>query len=302
MDLLLGFLSLLVLISTLALIVGLIKPSIVMFWAKNPARWKVFLLWLIPISLFSAIENWNRDDNAISFGVGNHFMEEERYDMAISSFKDVEVGHENYDEAQRMIKKADSLKVIQSEELEKERLIAAEKEREEEKADFIERLDRELDSKAFKEGLDEDTYRGSIAVLQLEVALFTSWAKTIEKAEQYEDDEIKRKGKSLKAKVQKLQVKEFPKMRKEYARILKDKLWEEDIEVKVKRSDYTTLDFTGAIFARNKNIKEFESTLSEAFRIFRFKRVQYRWMKYADEYTYYELDTAKDNEIKPNVL
>ena len=58
-----------------------------------------------------------------------------------------------------------------------------------------------------------------------------------------------------------------------------------------------TIQFTGGIFANNKNKQETQETLSEILNLLRFNTVNYKWYEYDDEYTYYELDTKRDNEI-----
>ena len=71
----------------------------------------------------------------------------------------------------------------------------------------------------------------------------------------------------------------------------------ENIEVEVFGNNSKTIQFTGGIFANNKNKQETQETLSEMLNLLRFKKVNYKWYKYDDEYTYYELDSKNDNEI-----
>lgn len=301
MDILIGLLSLIIIILTIALIIGLIKPNWVLRWDKNPTRLKVFLYWIGGIILFSFAESSLTDNNKVNFNVGKKFMDETRYELAISSLNKVESDHYKYSESQQLIISADSLWNIQKQKVRDELEASQAKKREEDKVKFSETLERELKSDVFKKGINKESYSGTMASLQLEIALFSVWTKMVEDSKKYDDNEIKQMGNKLKSKVERLQVKEFPRLRKEYGKILKEKLWEENIEVKTKRSSHSTLDFTGTLFANNKNIKTFEETISEGLYIFRFKRVQYRWIKHADEYTYYELSSPKDKELKSKI-
>ena len=94
-----------------------------------------------------------------------------------------------------------------------------------------------------------------------------------------------------------IQVSEFPKLRKAYGKIVAKKLWVENIEVEVFGNNSKTIQFTGGIFANNKNKQETQETLSEMLNFLRFKKANYKWYEYDDEYTYYDLDSKNDNEI-----
>ena len=104
-------------------------------------------------------------------------------------------------------------------------------------------------------------------------------------------------GEQLKTHCVKLQLKEFPYMRSEFARISKNGLWEDDISVKNYGSRKTTIEFIGGFFSLNRNIKNFQDSFRPALSEFRFKKAIYKWSKYSDEYTYYNLNTPKDSDI-----
>ena len=96
-----------------------------------------------------------------------------------------------------------------------------------------EQLEREL--KAFDEKpFDGSKYRESVESIQMEVVLFSVWASIVNKAKISDDIEIQKLGEKMKNKVQKLQVSEFPKLRKAYKEIVSDKLWLENIETNIK--------------------------------------------------------------------
>jgi Zn-dependent oligopeptidase len=97
----------------------------------------------------------------------------------------------------------------------------AKKELEEKKQQTIEQLEREI--KSINKGVDFSTYRGTIDALQIELVLFGTWANIITDNENSEDPKIKSLVKQLRPKVARLQIKEFPIMRKEYAKVVSSK-------------------------------------------------------------------------------
>lgn len=158
-----------------------------------------------------------------------------------------------------------------------------------------EQLDREISS--IDKGIDFTSYKESIESIQLELVLFQVWAKKINEAKSSNNNDIKELGEKLETKVKKIQVSEFPKLRKAYGKIVAKKLWVENIEVEVFGNNSKTIQFTGGIFANNKNKQETQETLSEMLNFLRFKKANYKWYEYDDEYTYYDLDSKNDNEI-----
>jgi len=159
----------------------------------------------------------------------------------------------------------------------------------------IEQLKRELTS--IEEGVNFSTYRNTVEATQMELVLFAAWAKTINDALSSENEEVKKLGKELEKKVKKIQIKEFPILRKAYAKAVYQKLWEQNIETQVLGNKNKTIQFTGGYFANNSNKMQTQETLQEALRMFRFNRVNYKWYKYDDEYTYYEIDSPNDSEL-----
>ena len=141
-------------------------------------------------------------------------------------------------------------------------------------------------------------YRGSVTSLNLEILYFSEITKLINKGKKHNNKKIKKLSETLKKKLKNLQWREFPKIRKAYVEILDDKLWEENIDVFCKGKRYTTMEFVGGIFASNKNIKDTQFTMHEKVNDFRFKRVNYKWYKYDDEYTYYTINSISDGELK----
>lgn len=77
-------------------------------------------------------------------------------------------------------------------------------------------------------------------------------------------------------------------LRKKYAKLLGDKLWEDDIEVRCE-NNAKTIWFIGGVFAANRYIKEFQDNVSENLTALGFKKVCYKWADIDTDYTYYEL-------------
>jgi hypothetical protein len=86
----------------------------------------------------------------------------------------------------------------------------------------------------------------------------------------------------------------YPITRKLYTKHLHTKLWENDISVE---HSGTTITFTGGSLASNKNKKDLYSSVNELLRKFRFKRANFKWFKYDDQYTYWTIDSPTDTKI-----
>tara|TARA_B100000902_G_C27134837_1_gene825508 strand:- start:113 stop:880 length:768 start_codon:yes stop_codon:yes gene_type:complete len=167
---------------------------------------------------------------------------------------------------------------------------------EEKKNQQKEKINREIES--INDGVDFSIYRGTVESLQLELVMFGAWAITIQEGQDSEDEEIQKISKKLRSKVEKIQKKEFPILRKELAKVYKNKLWEFDIDVYSSGgSKVKYINLTGATFAANKNIKDMQLTISENLEMFRFNQARYRWYKGEDEYTYYTIYEGKDSDL-----
>lgn len=94
------------------------------------------------------------------------------------------------------------------------------------------------------------------------------------------------------------QARILPEMRKQYARQMDELLFRQDIRVTVHGSGSRTLRLTGAIFIRNANIADTQSTFVEPAHKLRFSRIEYRWSPRVSETTYYDLDTPADNKVE----
>lgn len=237
---------------------------------------------------------------------GKTLYESGDFKNAVDKLKNVKTEEENYSVALELISTADSIiKIIEREQFVIDSIVNVKEQARLDSIKIVEvkikeekeigRLGKELKSiKTF----DGSTYRGDVTTLTIEVALFSTWANMAEEAKSNKNRTIQKLGRDILKYLKRLQVKEFPKIRADYAKFLKKMLWEENIVVSNYGTGKSTLQFTGGIFASNKNKKEFQSTLHQTLTDFRFKRTNYKWYKGADEYTYYKIESEKDSEIK----
>lgn len=241
----------------------------------------------------------------------NHYKEaEELYIEAIETNSEdilhatvlklnlIQENHKDYNKANQLLNKIDSTKrqwiirdsiieVQRQRELDSIRIVEEQQQIEED----IKQYQTEL--KGIKEFKGSE-YRGAITSLVVEVALFSTWGKLIERAKDHDNNTVRSLGKQMRKELKKLQIKEFPRIRSEYARLVGDKLWSENIEV----SKYgTSITFTGSVFAANRNIEDFQTTIYSMLSDLRFKRANYKWYEGASKYTYYSISSPKDSEI-----
>lgn len=80
------------------------------------------------------------------------------------------------------------------------------------------------------------------------------------------------------------------RLRKQYANLLNNIMWEDNVEVEVSGKKADVLWLTGGWLAANKNKKKLQETIAESVRMLEFKRVCYKWYKYDEEYTYWDIE------------
>lgn len=74
-------------------------------------------------------------------------------------------------------------------------------------------------------------------------------------------------------------------------------MWVNDIEVSGSGSSTIYINFTGGLFAANKNKQDFQEQVHSVLNQFRFKQSMYRWYKGQDEYTYYTIFQGNDKDL-----
>lgn len=111
----------------------------------------------------------------------------------------------------------------------------------------------------------------------------------------YANDEFLNNAKALESTLKSTQIKRLPILRKEYGKLMNEKLWENNIDVSTSHSKYKTLNLTGGAFASNKNIKDMQTAIFDAVVKLRFKQVRYKWYKEDNEFQYYTIEVSNDN-------
>jgi hypothetical protein len=166
------------------------------------------------------------------------------------------------------------------------------------KPDTDEAVLKELDAQIENVGAGAPKYDSKEMVL-LQAAMFSNYAKTIAGAEARENPAVKKKAAELKRRVSQFQVREFPKMRRAWVKAADQAMWESNVDATVGGNAAQTLTLVGALFASKRNIKQTQETLSEVLHQLRFKRVNYKWIPSADEFTYFTLKTPADSDVRP---
>lgn len=136
----------------------------------------------------------------------------------------------------------------------------------------------------------------SLEEIQARLIAFALWSKMSESSQ---SDTISRdiRNNKLTPALIKIQLRDFPLLRKAYANFAKQKLWENDIDVNVSGKGNTVLKLTGYHFSLNRNIKDTQDALIKMIIDLRYKQIRYDWSNYSDEYTYYDMGPPKDDHI-----
>lgn len=100
----------------------------------------------------------------------------------------------------------------------------------------------------------------------------------------------------LKKKIQSIQIREFPKMRKAFAKLKGQELWRNDMTISIGGANSTVINISHHSFALNANIEDFNNSIFPTLTRLRFKQTRYRWYPESDKYTYYKLETKNDAE------
>ena len=293
MEVILGLLNITLFI---ALVVGLVKPALILRWTSKPTRLKVIGYWILSTIITSVLAVMVIDtkiDSKTVIQTGKLEIEEGSYLDAISTLEVIEKTDSLYSNAQSLIKTADSLNNLTPEQKRVAKKIILEEAKKEETLKLKEQLEIEL--KSINNGI-EFADGNTFEELQIDIIVFSNWATIIKKAKESENAEVIKLGLKLKSKVSKIQTKEFPNLRKKYAKIAAQIMWESDIDVSVNGTGKKYINFAGGIFATNKNKKDFQIKLQEVLEMYRFNQARYRWYKGEREYTYYTIFEGKDSE------
>ncbi len=107
--------------------------------------------------------------------------------------------------------------------------------------------------------------------------------------EKTKNETLNKKIKIYQHELKKVQIRVYPKLRDAMGPALSNVMWESDVEVHTIGKGFKTLDITGWMFASNKPKKKAMENLTPTLHKFRFKRVNFKWRKGQDEYTYFDI-------------
>lgn len=164
------------------------------------------------------------------------------------------------------------------------------------KADYLEQIDREI---ASIRTFDGSKYRDTKDAINIEIILFGAWAKLLADSSSHElSSSEKSKVRELRRLVSETQIREFPRLRAAWARVVGQAMWEHNVTITAAGEGSRTLRMTAALFASNANIQEIQTSLHDQLVLLRFRRAEYRWYRGADEYTYYSIEAPRDGTVR----
>jgi TM2 domain-containing membrane protein YozV len=245
-----------------------------------------------------------------SYAQAKQLFDDGKFDEALLVLKKISSKHEKYGEAQDMVAFADEYAKVATAIQVLSNLVYS-------KDDFS------ASSKEFQSMLKNAVDTNKVKILVTVVITFGVMAENIELCEKFQISEMKylkpQERNNLKAglkkltaqakdKLQKEQRRNFPALRKEYAKIISEKFWRDNIEIEARGNGNTRLEIINGMFANNANKEDFQKSMNAAgvvnvLKLLRFKSTAYKWYKHDDEYTYYQYDTpADDAEVNKNTL
>lgn len=130
-----------------------------------------------------------------------------------------------------------------------------------------------------------------------EIALFKIAAQHIYLGNADDDSINQELSIQLAQRLEKLQVKEFPILRKQYAKTLGDNLWENDVYVRTVGKNHQYIVLQAIMFGANKNIKTFHGQIENAITMLRFKEARYTMYKGSPDFTTFRMPVQEDDFI-----
>lgn len=141
------------------------------------------------------------------------------------------------------------------------------------------------------------TYTQDIHSILSGVAEFYKWADIFNNAKSSTDTSLKNNAVRLTGKLIKMQLVNFPVLRKSYAKIIDKNLWDQDFDSATNGKDQKTVWFIHSSFYTNKNIKSFQSDVEGNLVDLRFKKAKYTTSKYSDDIETLQLESYSDSSI-----
>lgn len=135
---------------------------------------------------------------------------------------------------------------------------------------------------------------GTKAAVDVKLSFLKDWSNTYLEADSSTDPKVQELKEKFKSRLIAFQKKQLPLLRKEYADVMATELWRENIYVTCQGSGNSIINISGGLYASNKNIEDSQTLLQPRLKELRYYEVRYRWYKEADEFTYYRLESPKD--------
>ena len=259
-------LYLLNIVAFIMLIIGLVKPTLILRWVKKPTRLKVFGYWILSTTIlvgFMLKESSNDDISNEIIPTDNTLSEEQSFN------------------------KQEKPKVVSEETIK-----------------LKESIQREINS--INKGIDFSNYYESHETLKWELILFNVWSQRIEEGENSDDIDVQNLTEELKNKVVEIQIKEFPKLRKLYLKYAKQLVATVETDTNIKMSldgsDNGYINFTGEVFMLESSVKILHQTIESGLIDFRFRQARYKKYEGDKGYIYYDLNSPYDKEIHYKTL
>lgn len=162
-------------------------------------------------------------------------------------------------------------------------------------AAYVEQLDREI---ASLPGVSASKYTGDVNSITTGLILLGAWALVYEEGGKLPlMDEARAKRAQFRRLLADKQVQFLPALRDAYGPAMRRQLWEADGSARTFGAGYKTVEFVSVAFARNANIKQIHTEIQENLMMLRFTRTQYKWIKEASEFSYYDMEVPKDSDI-----
>lgn len=162
-------------------------------------------------------------------------------------------------------------------------------------ATYVEQLDREI---ASLPGVSVVKYTSDVSSINTGLILLGTWALLYEEGGKLPlTDEARSKRDQFRRLLVNKQVQFLPALRDAYGPAMRQQLWEADGSARTIGAGYKTVEFVSVAFARNANIKQIHTEIRENLMMLRFTRAQYKWIKEASEFSYFDMDVPKDSDI-----
>ncbi len=227
----------------------------------------------------------------------DHFSNKE-FEDAIRKFEMIDPSDESYDSAQKMIELANVQINLIKRETEKRDSLSKYEQLMSEKSDYINKLLLEIDN-IRKFNCSESSVIDNI---KSDISTINNWINIITEARTHPAKEVRLVRNEMIRELRKMQISEFPILRKNIVKYLDKQLWEDNIDVESKGSASRTVCFIGGRFASNAAKKEYYESLQSTFYALRYGRIEFKWHELDDEYTYYEMYAQGDSKITTIIL